>query len=439
MQPIRTEELLARVGQVVAGIDPPQEVIPLIEATMSSTEQNWQRFLLESTEDAEMPTETRERIAKALEDYLESLTRMRQAAGSEDLALLATTLDEAEKDVTAIRQAQDDHKATLSAGPTPFPYLNRLLIQYAAVRQGADSMRLVALLDEASSFLQWIRTELATREVDPSDAQTAFHLQQFLEALQGAVLADEALPEVHNDIIELASHLAGLLTQPLLEAEEPGPTPIPAVNQVLQALSSCTGSPEEFDFLLSVLDQCRNYLRTILPVTSPPDVVASLNAVLASLDEMERCLREQIGYEELVASATDLESSATALSNTLADCQDTDEAGSSEFTSMTEGLHVMFRSVLRPAFAFVDGGSDPDTIFAASEHLERAASQMQAEAQKATQGDERLDGIQEALELMNEAAEMLRELASTGNPKMLEIATGLCHQASGLLNEAGIK
>lgn len=439
MQSVRTEELLVQVGQAVAGHQSPQDLVPMIEVVAATTQATWQKFLIETTEDAEMPAETREAIAKALEDYLDSLERMREAASTEDLQALAGVAQDAQQNVESIRAAQDAHKAALAQGPTSFPYLNRLLIQYAVARDGGNSMRLRALLNDSGTFTQWLRTELAGREVSPEEAQSVFHLQQFLDALQQAVEGDGELPDIEEDLADLAAHLQTLLVLPSTDAHLVGPTPIPAVNQVLHALSSCSGSQVEFDFLLSVIDQCRSSLRGILPISSPSDLVSHLNTVLENLARMEECLTQQIGFDELVTSATDLEFSANALDQAISDSRGSSR-GAEEYSPQTEGLHPMLRSVLEPAYVFLDGGGDADTVFEASDHLELTATSMRKDAaERGIEGDERTLAIQDAVEFMNEAAEMLREVATNGNSKLLEMATALCFQAAARLQEAGIK
>jgi hypothetical protein len=422
MQPIRTEELLARARQASQEGNT-TALVPLIDGVLATTHETWQKFVLTATEDPEMPAEVREAIAKGLEDYLDSLGKMKEAAQTDNGPQLSEAASEAEKCVQAVRSAQDVHKANLAQGPTPFPYLNRLLIQYEAVRQGGDSQRLLALLVNGTSFLIWLRKELACRAATPADTQSVFHLQQFLEALQAAVESHQALPEVEDDIVDLATQLATALAEPPLGSDG-GPTSLPAVNGVLGALAECSGEVEEFEFLLSFMDQCRNSLRGLVPISSPTDTVSKLDSVLGSLDRMEHALRHASDFEELVTAAGELEVSGNALGDALSAGQAT------SFVDQTEGMPVFFRSILEPAYQFLNGQGDADTVFAASEHLESSATDMQRQAGGLDAADPRMDPIQETLELMNEASGMLREVATSANPKGLEIATALLFQAA---------
>ena len=439
MQPVRTEELLVRLNQAANNEFSLEELVPLVERAHSSAQKSWERFIHEQTENVEMPIETRETIAVALESYLDCLLEIREAANKGQQGPLASLAREAEMRVKTIRKAQDSHRQTLASGPTLFPYLNRLLLQYNAVRHGKDAQRLLVLLKDSPSFIQWIRTEVKSRSVDHIDMQLVFQLRQFLEALHNSVLKNEALPDIEDDLGDLASQIAGSLARPRVESKELGPTTIPSVNQVLEALSTWTGNSEEFEFILSLMGQCRNSLRTVTPVSSPPFVVESLNRLLACLDTLEQCLMEQIGFDQLVQSASKVEIAAKSLAEAVDNFEMNRLRNTTPFSDTTKGLSPMFRSVLQPGYNFLDGRADVDLVLQASEHLENSAIGIQNEATRTKAGDKRLEAIQQALGFMREASGMLRELATSGNPKWIDIATGLCFQATDHLSEAGIE
>lgn len=425
MQQMRTEELMARAREAAESGDA-ASLCPAIESVISGTRKTWQQFVLTATEDPEMPAEARDAIASGLEAYIDCLEKMlsyaREGAGAD----LARTVEEAQNCVLRVREAQDAQRTRIAAGPTSFAYLNRLLIQYEGVRRGGDSQRLIALLDGGSTFLVWLRKELDSRAADPTDLQLVFHLQQFLEALQSAVDSQQDLPEVQDDIVHLASQLAAPLNQPPLESPA-GPTPLAAVNGVLQALSECTDRPEEFEFLLSFIEQGRDSLRAAVPISSPPETISLLNAVLANLDRMEQSLRHTGDFEELVAAAGELEESGILLGQTLHGAEEAD------FVEQTNGMPLLFRSILEPAYRFWAGTAGAEMVFDAADHLQHSAAEMQHSVFQLDGSDERAQRMQEALELMTEAAEMLRELASNGNEKALEVATGILLQASELI------
>lgn len=434
MQTVPTEELLARFRRAVVGEETPQFLLPLLESAILTTRQKLEHFLSETVDDAEMPEAFREKIALALETYLGTLQQATMVAKEGRQEALGAVLEELEHRVQAVRASQLEHREALAQGPTAFPYLNRLLIQYSAVQEGADSRKLRNLLEESSSFLQWLRQEILARSLSPGDAQKVFHLQQFMGALQHAVLNLGKLPDVQDDIADLAGDLAELLTQPLLEDPEHGPTDIPSVNQIFQALSTSSGTAEELNFLLSLLDQCRHSLRATLPASSPTEVMTVLGSLLRSLDKMESCLRSQTDFEDLVQAATELESAAQSLTFAL----QASPLNPNTYDEKLDGLPILFRSVLAPAYAFLDGQSDADTLFAAADYLESAALEVQKNASTVGGSDPNLSSIQESLDLMREAAEMLRELASNGNPKMLDFAQAACLEAAGRLREAGL-
>lgn len=435
---MRIEQLLFRVRRALAEGEPLPELAPLIESAEVSTQQTLHRFLSDSEGDVEMTPASREAISQALQAYLVVLARMRVAALAEDRVTLHGLGSEAQKSVMNVRQAQSAHQASLAQGATVFPYLNRLLLQFSAARAGGDRQRLLGLLRQSPGFLQWLRFELAGRTVSPVDAQAVFHLQQLLQAVEHSVQSGEALPDIQPTVVELAPRLAGLLAEPLKDGP-PGQTKIPAVDRVFQALEICTGADEEVDFLLAVVDQCRTSLQNVVPTDSPAEMVLRLNFVLSSLDKMDHCLRERTGFEDLVAAAGQLEASSNTLFETVLEGQKPQPGQPGNLCPQTLGLPLIFRSVLEPAYAFVDGRSDRNTVAAAADHLESAASKMQKEASRATGGDARLQAIQEALELMREAAETLRGLAASGNANLLEFASSLCRQAAERLEGAGVK
>lgn len=431
MSGLRTEELLIHARRAVKEVGRMPELVPLLETSIEATRQKLDRFVKESENDAEMPPPIREELKSALEGYLSSQKAMHRAASERDSHALAAALKEAENQVQAVRSIQLSHRGMIAQGPTVFPYLNRVLIQYGAVREGGDPARLVQLLHSSSNFCRWLRNEATSGAVSAVDTQEVYHLQQLLDALAASLKADQELPDIHDDVVELTTRLAELVG----DREEPdeGPTSVPAVNQVFKALASCTGAPEEVDFLVAVVEQCREAVRTLVPPSAGGEMMEAVNAVLNSLDTLERCMVEQIGYEELLAAAGDLESSTVRLSTLLAA-----RGEDPEFAALTEGLSALFKSVLQPAYAFLNGEGDPDTVRAACDHLELSASRIQREAGRVEGEEKRLQAIQEALELMGEAAETLRAVASTGNAGLFQVATALCFQATNRLKEAGV-
>ena len=425
---------MAQIRLLCVGEGEPDDVVPLIDATHSSIHQTWQKFLIESTEDAEMSLAAREKIAQALEDYLDSLLKMRDATGEREFELLSTLVEQSEANVEAIRAAQNEHKASLLTGPTLFPFLNRLLIQHRTVRAGANTMRLAALLNEGPSFLRSLRTELDRRAISPVKVQVVFHLQQALEKLQTALESEVELPDIEEEISEFASQLAGMLAEAPLESSMRGATPLSGVNQVLQALGALTGSKEDLDFFLSLMDQCRNQLRSLLPVSSPADHLEKLNLVLDDLDNLQECVLEEAGYDDMVNATNDLESSANELSAVLPGSEDTGD----RYSEFIGHLPPLFKSILIPAYAFLEGQASADDVFAASEHLESSTSELMRETEELPQDDKAIIIMRDALETMREAADMLRDFAESANPQLLEIATSLCHQASDQLKQANV-
>lgn len=426
----RTEELLARIRRVCDEEEPAEGVVPLIEAAYRALKQTRNEFLRESQDDPEMPESAREKIGSALTEYLDLLLEMRESASELDLDALEAGLEETEKAVERVRSSQDEHKATLATGATLFPFLNRVLLQATAVRNGAGSARLLALLAEAPPFLKSLRTELERRGTSPMKSQTVFHLQQTLEALQTAIESGEPLPDREPEIANFASQLAGLLAEPPLENPEEGATPLPAVNQVLAALD---GVKSDLEFLLALLDQCQDYLRSLLPVSSPPEQVERLNEVLETLDALRNWASEGGDAENKQALSADLISTATDLASILTDSQ---LGGLEQYSEFVEDLPPIFKSVLIHGYLYLDGQGSADNVYAASEHLYSSADEMLAQTEELSQDDPSRDSLREVVDLMREAADMLRDLAESANVQYLEIASSLCYQAAERLDQA---
>ncbi|MBS2039208.1 hypothetical protein JST97_29765 [bacterium] len=435
---MRTEELMTRVRAAAGGAEPMTEMAPLIESVELGTQQILRQFLADAESDVEMASATREQISNALTQYLSALGRMREAALSQDPRLLSQSVDGAEACVNLVRSAQDAHQAQVAQGATVFPYLNRVLFHYGLARSGGARTRLLELLREAPSFIHWLRFELEGREVSPVTAQQVFHLQQLLEAVTATAAVGGALPDIQPEVVALAPQLAVMLEGPLRPGAAKGPTPIPAVNRVFKALETCTGAEDEVEFLLSVLGQCRTSLRTVVPPGGLLEPMRRLNFVLNSLDKMERCLRERTAFEELVAAAGQLEASSKTLAQVVAASAPPPAPQTIPPNPQTQGLPVIFASVLDAGYAFVNGSCDANTLRAAAQHLDAAASKMQKETARVSQSDSRLDSIQQGLELMRETAETLRGLAGSGNANLLEFARVQSRQAVEHLEVAGV-
>lgn len=433
MHAVSTEELLARARLVAAGEGSSLELTSALESATTSTLQSLQRFLTDSEGDASMPQEMRHAISQGMEGFLQALQALQRATVQNDLSALQEALAEAESKVQEVRSAQLAHQASLAQGPTVFPFLNRLLMQYQSALEGGDRQRALELMEGKVAFSQWLRNSMVARAISPVDAQIVYELQTLLDDVEFALRERAELPAIESVFIELSSAIAGLLSEPIVSAEE-GPTPVAAVNQVFEALSACTGAGEEVEFLYSVMAQCKNSLRTMVPANSSEQALAALTAVLQALDRIERCLREGTGYDDLVEGSGALEATAIELYQAAGDSR-LEPAG---FSESTDGLPPFLRSILLPAFAFLDGGADSDTIFSACDHLDQTASNLLKQTSMSDQGDERVADLSHAAEAMREAAEMLRGLASNGDERLLNLALGLLHESSEKLRQAGV-
>lgn len=381
----------------------------------------------------EMSSNLREDLRKGLDDYLAGLARLQPDTPVQTIKNLIPELQQA---VKAIRSAQQEHERLLSEGPTLLPFINRFLLHYEAARGGYDSTGLRKILDDYPTFLQWMTRELERRDVDPSVGQIVFQFRQFMGSVKEALEVGGELPAVHEDIVEIGSALAdALLIEPHSQVD--GPTPIAAINRLFEALGQATGDEEELGYFLSIIGQCRQYLRTVCPTRSDPELFQALGSILSRLDHMERCLEGGEGYDALVACAEGLEVDAQRLSS-LVEAVSQREAWSSElYEQHTSDLPVFFQSHLLPAYQFVEGQADADAVVEAAEHLEASMAFYQSLLEQAEEGEGR-ESLEQALALIGEVAKLLRTFSEQGEQALLTFASGASRQATQLLTDAGV-
>lgn len=430
MKAPRTEELLTKIRSVLHEDEPPESVIPMLEAAGQAMQHTRNEFLRQSQDDPEISEQVREKISGALAHYIENLLELHGFASGGDLDALDAGLEKTEQAIGQVRAAQDEHRVAIATGVTLFPYLNRVLFQTSTVRDGAGSDRLLALLAEAPPFLKSLRTELGRRDVSPMRSQVVFELQQTLDNLQATLESGSPPSEVEAEIEDAAAQLAGLLSEPLLESTDPGLTPIQPINQILEILG---GSEVDSEYLLVLISQCQDYLRSLLPAASPPERVEKLNEVLATLDALANWASGSGDSEDIQTVLETLVSGATELTATLADAQ---LDGFEQYSESVGDLPPVFKSALINGHLYLDGQGSADNVYASSEHLYSSASEVLAQTEEFPSDDPHLNSLREAVDMMREAADLLRELAENANPQYLEIASDLCHQAAERLNQA---
>lgn len=406
-----------------------------VESTLNQIRQRREQFEDDFPPGSpEMPESVRGELAGGLGAYIDALRSLEQL---NDPSQVQERMSDLQRAVKAIRSAQQEHQRFLSEGPTMLPFLNRFLLHYEAARRGEVSPALSRILEEHPTFLQWMSRELEQRPVDPSLSQLLFQLRQFFITVGQALEAGEELPEVYEDIVEIGSELAdGLLLEPHSISSQ-GPTPISAVNRIFEALGSATGDHEELGYLISIIDQCKKYLRTVCPTRSDPRLFQALARVLRHLDAMEECLQKSEGFDALVACAEGLEKDTIELADQVEKVMKSEAWSSPLYEQQTSGLPDFFRSHLLPAYKFVDGSAEPESVVEAAEHLEASAAYFQSLLNGA-EDDGQKNQVEQALALVAEVSGLLRSLAESGEEGLLSFASGACAQATSMLQEAGV-
>ena len=314
--------------------------------------------------------------------------------------------------VKRVRTLQIEHEASLAVGPSSFAFVNRLLrLDLAGARN---------LLPDRFSFLQLLRDELALRTLGPRDSQVLFDLQAVLDR------DVQDLASFQADLLAAAGRLAPLLNRPA-QNRPGGLLSELGLERLVSLLSGYQGKPEEG--VESALTRCRSALQRSVPPSSPPAALTALSKLLAHLDLIQEDLQEApLELAEIRGHAQPLSLLAEELQQTLVVAP-----SAQSYRAETEGLPIIFRSVLEPAFAFLEGGGDADRVFAASQHLQAMLDQMDENE------PEPAEDLEEALEVLSEAIEALQAVAGTGGPLQLELATELCWDAAGKLKAAGIR
>ena len=408
---MRIEELMAQVQQTLAEGGSLIELEEPIQAVLDVTEENLERFLADTEADSEMPAETRDQLREALESCLDALEGMQDALpeGSE---AVQRQVDQTLEKVKRVRSLQLEHEASLSAGPTTFAFVNRLLTRDLAGTR--------MLLQDRFSFLQLLRDELALRMLAPRDSQVLFDLQAVLDR------DVQDLPAFQADLLTAAGRLEPLLSRPA-HGRASGLLSVLGLERLVTLLKEYQGKLEEG--VESALTRCRSAVQQSVPPSSPPAALQALSKLLSRLDLVQEDLQEAPQeYAEIRGHAEALAHLGQELQRALVVAP-----GPQSYRAETEGLPIIFRSVLEPAYAFLEGRGDANLVFAASQHLQVLLDQMdENEPEPAEQ-------LEEALQVLSEAIEALQAVAGTGGPLQMELATELCWDAAAKLKAAGIR
>ncbi|MBS2040627.1 hypothetical protein JST97_36915 [bacterium] len=412
---MRIEELVAQVQQTLEQGTPLDPLEDSILAVLDATEANLEGFLEESQGDPEMPSETRERLRDAMEACLDSLEQMQDSLLQGSQALQDSLQDTLEK-VYRVRQLQLEHQSSMAEGPTSFAFLNRLLLHAGR----GDRSRTLDLLHDRQNFLQLLREELALRTLGPRDSLVLFELQ--------AVLDREVkdLESFQVDLLAAAGRLAPLLARPA-ERRPTGLVATLGLERLARFLKEYHGKPE--DGVQSALGRCRTALQGTVPPSSPPAALAALNQLLRLLDQLQADLLEAPeGLSDIRAHSAQVLALGQQLESSLALSP---EARS--YSSQSEGLPLVFRSVLEPAYALQEGRGDSNLVLAAAQHLQTLLDKLDDDHPEPS------DDLEEALQVLSEAIEALQAAAGSGGPLQVELADALCREAAGKLKEAGIR
>lgn len=429
-----TEEFFATLLRYAQDQESPETASSAIMANLALSEERHRQFQTDFPEGSlELSAELRKALDEGFRDYLRVLTALSQELSSETAT---RALPELQQAVRKIRTAQMEHQQNLAEGPTMLPYLNRFLLYYNHARSGGDKEGLVKVLSEYATFLQWLSKELARREIDPAINALVFQLRGFFSSVERGLAAGEELPAVAEDITELGQVLSEALSAETTGGQQ-GPTQIPAINQLFEALATLTGDHEEMGYIMSLIAQCRRYMRATCPTRSSADIIKGLGVVLGRLEQMERIFEGREGFEALEECAEQLEHETNRLFALVQQQTQSEKFESPLFEEHTEGLPPFYKSLLLPAYRMVEAGGQPEQVEAAADFLEASSEHYQSLLAQLDSEDSKLS-LEESLASARDAASLMRALAEEGNPALLPLISMHCRQSTEKLREAGV-
>lgn len=429
-----TEEFFATLLRYAQGRQPEDDVAAAIASNLALSQERERLFQSQFPPGSpELNFQLRGEMEKCFADYFAALTPLTQQLSPE---AVEAALPELQRAVKALRGAQVEYQQSIAEGPTVLPYLNRFLLHYEVVRGGEDGSKLQTLVAEHPTFLQWLSKELAKRDVDPFTSTLLYQLRSFFSSVESALSTGEPLPEVAEDISEIGRILAeALLVEP--HQTEQGPTPIPAVNQVFEALANLTGDHEEIGYMLDLLSQCRYSLRSTCPTRSKPEVIQALSDVLSTVESMEAVFRGQGSFEALEGYAERLESQANTLHAMVQEIVAGEVFKSELFEEHTRDLPPLYQSLLLPAYRMMEAGGSPAEVEDAADYLEDNTDYYESLLAQAPDEDSKVL-LEESLASARDAAKLLRNFAEEGNPALLSLICLNLRQSTEKLRNAGV-
>jgi hypothetical protein len=405
-----------------------------------------------------VPQETVPVVINAFEQLHQGLVHMQSSLADDDLESAMEGAGHVEAASAVIRQARDAYQASLAEqGQTPFPFLNRVLLQVQYLfNDGTETRFVVAALREMPDFLEKIRRDIEVQEerVSHDEARAtaeaaAVEVEHVCDGFYHAVnqwhqaterQKKQILQEVYDRLKGAADQLSSALSAFVETDLSMGPTPILVVNLTIRSFENWQAGligPDDFH---RVLNQAQSALRDMASQMSAAHAQAAADQLELVLARMEEGLVAH-GVDGVVGLLPSLKQAAHELalqanSGGLAlddeeEVMDFVDAGGGSRRGL--GLPANLQKVIDVAQSYLHGQVHEEDLERALDQLDRAVQGTFNKANNMPGAETLMAPLKEGLTLLQEATQSLRTLPQTPDRRVLDAARSLMTQASEML------
>ena len=300
--------MLAEARQVQAGQGDIGTLARYVDQLLAGIVAAQVQFVQDASGNPEVPQETVPVVMAAFEQLHQGLQHMHTALQTDDVDSALAGAGQVEEASMAIRSARDTYQSSLAeAGQTPFPFVNRLLLQLHYLANGGYETRFaISALNELPEFMGKIRRDLeiqeervshdearASAEAAAAEIQTV--CDGFYNALQqwnGATdrQKNQVLQQVY-DRLQVATEQLSTALSAFVETDlSLGPTPILVINLVIRSFENWQAELIGQDDFLKVLKQAQLAMHDMIAQMSVAHAKAAADHLELVLGRMEEAM-----------------------------------------------------------------------------------------------------------------------------------------------------
>jgi hypothetical protein len=437
-----SQQMLEKARAVAAGEATAEELRPLVEQVAAATAHAQARFETDAAGNPEIYEESAARVREAMREFHARVVAMRDALG--DPAALGRLADEAAGYAGSIRAAQDQHEATVTrGGVTPFPFVNRLLVHVKALEHDqADPQHALRLLSDMPAWLDEVMKQVMEAPGFGVSSQGAVVVEEMraagvglCEALRSGGDRLGAAAFMRETLEKGAERLQRVLGKKVESDLVEGPTPIAVINVVIRAADAMRRGTIGREGLREVVERALQASQA-MGEGGDPTVGEALQATREALQQVA-----DADVEGLPARVSELEAAAQNLAMFLVVTthpsydEDEDEDEGLNFVTGAQGasgggLPVLLDSLLQVGGMYIEGMAAQQDVLDGVDQLDLVIQRTADTAARAREATERLQIIQECLDLLCEAGDCMRTVAATQDAYALRNAESLMRQAS---------